>query len=91
MAPFVAQAALPDWHPHWDVWLILFVLGFSYVYAIRRIAPHLALTGPPVTAPPESPSSTRTRSISWMNGCGIGVFSSGTACRSISAEGHLMS
>ena len=49
MIPFVAQAALPGWHPHWDVWIVVLLLGFSYAYAIRRIAPHLNLDGPAVT------------------------------------------
>ena len=49
MLPFVAQAAIPSWHPHWDVWAVLFVFGFGYAYAVRRIGPHMNLTGPIVT------------------------------------------
>lgn len=45
----VAQAPIPAWHPHWDVWALLFVLAFGYTYAIRRIAPRLDLSEPPVT------------------------------------------
>ena len=45
----IAQAAIPAWHPHWDVWAILFVLGFGYAFAIRRIGPHMKLTEPVVT------------------------------------------
>jgi putative membrane protein len=45
----MAQAAVPSWHPHWDVWALLFVLGFGYAYAVRRIGPHMNLTGPVVT------------------------------------------
>ena len=45
----MAQAAVPSWHPHWDVWALLFVLGFGYAYAVRRIGPYMNLTGPVVT------------------------------------------
>lgn len=27
------------WHPHVDVWLVLFVLGFGYWFAVTRLAP----------------------------------------------------
>lgn len=33
---------IPAWHPHYDVWAIVFVLGFGYWYAHRRIKPHVA-------------------------------------------------
>ncbi|MDH3498510.1 MAG: cytochrome c oxidase assembly protein [Acidimicrobiia bacterium] len=40
------------WHPHFDVWAVLAVLGFGYWYSIKRIAPRVL--GPeeaPVTRP----------------------------------------
>ncbi len=42
MPSFVAQAALPEWHPHLDVWAVVLILGGGYAYAVRRIAPHVA-------------------------------------------------
>ena len=39
------QAATIDevlaWHPHFDVWALLFVLGFGYWFATKRLAPHV--------------------------------------------------
>ncbi len=29
------------WHPHWDVWLVVGLLAFSYGYAHLRIRPHI--------------------------------------------------
>ena len=40
---------IPSWHPHPDVWAFVFVLGFGYWYAIRRIGPYLDVEGPLVT------------------------------------------
>lgn len=39
---------LPAWHPHFDVWAIMFILGSGYWYADRRIKPHVSplLPGP---------------------------------------------
>lgn len=48
MSGYLAQAAIPDWHPHFDVWAIVFVLGFGYWYAVTRIGPHVT-TGPTTT------------------------------------------
>lgn len=47
MSSLVAQAALPSWHPHLDVWAVVFVLGVGYAYAVRRIAPHVEGAVPP--------------------------------------------
>jgi putative membrane protein len=33
---------LPAWHPHFDVWLVVFVLAYGYWYADRRLRPVLA-------------------------------------------------
>ena len=49
MPSIAAQAAFPTWHPHLDVWAVLFILGFGYAYAVRRIGPHLRLRDPVVT------------------------------------------
>ena len=40
---------IPAWHPHPDVWAFVFLLGFGYWYAVRRIGPHLGVEGPLVT------------------------------------------
>ena len=49
MSLFAAQAEIPAWHPHWDVWAVVFILAFGYTYAIRRIGPHLTRAQPVVT------------------------------------------
>ncbi len=40
---------IPAWHPHPDVWAFVFLLGFGYWYAVRRIGPYLDVEGPLVT------------------------------------------
>jgi len=40
---------IPAWHPHFDVWAFVLVVGFGYVYIIRRVGPHLNADGPLVT------------------------------------------
>lgn len=40
---------LPPWHPHYDVWLIVFALAYGYWYADRRIRPLLAPDAAPAT------------------------------------------
>ncbi len=39
---------IPPWHPHYDLWLVLFILGFGYWYANMRIRLRVAprLDGP---------------------------------------------
>ena len=32
---------MPSWHPHYDLWVLLFVLGVGYWYANVRIRPEL--------------------------------------------------
>lgn len=39
---------LPAWHPHLEVWILVGTLAGAYLYAIRRIGPHLAKGGQPV-------------------------------------------
>ncbi len=52
---------LPPWHPHYDVWVIVFVLAYGYWYADRRLRPVLA---------PEAPQATAGQKWQWY----IGVF-----------------
>ena len=33
------QAGFPSWHPHWDVWALVLVLGVGYWYATTRFRP----------------------------------------------------
>jgi len=37
---------LPSWHPHFDVWGVLFVLGLGYWYANQRMRPVIAPGSP---------------------------------------------
>ena len=37
---------IPAWHPHYDVWALVFLLGFGYWYANVRIRPHVASSRP---------------------------------------------
>jgi putative membrane protein len=39
---------MPGWHPHFDVWIVLGLVGYSYWYYQRRIA---RLLSPPVSPP----------------------------------------
>jgi putative membrane protein len=39
----------PPWHPHFDVWLVVFLLGYGYWYADRRLRQVLAPEAPPAT------------------------------------------
>jgi putative membrane protein len=41
---------MPPWHPHFDLWLLVFVLGFGYWYADKRLRPLIAPGAPPATA-----------------------------------------
>ena len=40
---------IPAWHPHPDVWAVVFVLAFGYWRAIRRIGPLAGVEGPLAT------------------------------------------
>jgi putative membrane protein len=40
---------LPAWHPHFDVWLVVFVLAYGYWYADRRLRPVIAPDAPKAT------------------------------------------
>lgn len=40
---------LPAWHPHFDLWLLVFVLGFGYWYADKRLRPLIAPAAPRAT------------------------------------------
>ncbi len=33
------QAGFPPWHPHWDVWALVLLLGGGYWYATTRLRP----------------------------------------------------
>jgi putative membrane protein len=48
--PAASMSDVLAWHPHFDVWALLFVLGFGYWYAIRRIAPHVVPEGEQVVS-----------------------------------------
>ncbi len=40
------MALLPEWHPHYDLWALLFFLGVGYWYANTRIRPVIAKAVP---------------------------------------------
>jgi putative membrane protein len=44
-----AQAGIPTWHPHWDVWALVFILGGGYWFAVTRIGPLVVGRGNAVT------------------------------------------
>lgn len=52
-----------EWHPHPDVWMLLILLGGSYVYAIRRLARSHAPVG--------APAATQWQKTAFF--CGLGA------------------
>ncbi len=48
---------LPPWHPHLDLYLLVFVLGYGYWYADARLRPLLA---------PEAPAATKGQRWQWF-------------------------
>ncbi|MXZ07783.1 MAG: cytochrome c oxidase assembly protein [Acidimicrobiia bacterium] len=40
---------IPAWHPHYDVWAFVLVVGYGYLHTIRRIGPALGVPKPRVT------------------------------------------
>lgn len=59
---------MPAWHPHFDVWAVVFILGFGYWYANRRIKP--------VVAPNEANPTHRQR-WQWFGGVTLLLIVSG--------------
>ena len=53
---------LPAWHPHVGIWAVIFIAGFGYWYADRRLRPVMA----PSAAPP-----TRTQWWQWYLAVGL--------------------
>jgi len=53
---------IPAWHPHYDLWALVFVLGFGYWYANTRIRPHTA---------PGAPGPTRRQWLQWFGGLAL--------------------
>jgi cytochrome c oxidase assembly factor CtaG len=47
---------LPPWHPHYDVWLLVFLLAYGYWYADRRLRPVIA---------PDQPGATTGQKWQW--------------------------
>jgi putative membrane protein len=47
---------LPAWHPHFDVWVVVFLLAYGYWYADRRLRPLVA---------PDSPGATTGQKWQW--------------------------
>jgi putative membrane protein len=59
---------IPAWHPHPDVYLVLFVLGFGYWFANSRIRRHVA---------PSKPGPTRRQWVQWYGGLAVMWIASG--------------
>lgn len=53
---------IPTWHPHYDLWALVFVLGLGYWYANIRIRRH---------HPPPSPGPTIRQWWQWYLGLGL--------------------
>ena len=54
--------AIPAWHPHYELYALIFILGFGYWYANTRIRPHAA---------PGAPGPTRRQWWQWYGGLGV--------------------
>jgi putative membrane protein len=58
---------IPPWHPHYDVWALVFVLAFGYWYANARTRRHVA---------PKADGPTRNQWWQWYGGLAlIAIFS----------------
>ena len=68
---------LPAWHPHPDVYLVLFVLGFGYWFANKRLKPHLA---------PAKPGPTTRQWWQWYGGLAVMWMASGWPIHDIGEE-----
>ena len=53
---------LPDWHPHYDLWALVFVLAVGYWYTNTRIRPHAA---------PGAPGPTTRQWWQWYGGLAL--------------------
>lgn len=59
---------VPAWHPHYDVWAIIFVLGVGFAYANVRLRPLIA---------PLMPGPTRRQWQQWYAGVALMLVVSG--------------
>jgi len=68
---------IPDWHPHFDVWALIFVLGFGYWYADVRIRTQAVSVGP---------GPTRRQWWQWYSGLALMWLVSGWPLHDIGEE-----
>ena len=68
---------LPTWHPHYDLWALIFILGVGYWYANVRIRPHLA---------PGAPGPTSRQWWQWYLGLALMWLVSGWPIHDIGEE-----
>ena len=68
---------IPVWHPHYDVWALLLVLGVGYWYANSRLHPHLARS---------MPGPTRRQWWQWYLGLALMWLASGWPLHDIGAQ-----
>jgi putative membrane protein len=59
---------LPAWHPHYEVWLLVFVLAYGYWYADRRLRPIVA---------PGAPAASTAQKLQWYGAVAFLWFVSG--------------
>lgn len=59
---------IPAWHPHVDVWVVAFLLGYGYWFANTRIRRHIA---------PDSEGPTNRQKLQWFGGVGLMLAVSG--------------
>lgn len=68
---------IPQWHAHYDVWAVVFVLGFGYWFANSRIRKHHA---------PSSPGPTTRQWWQWYSGVALMWLMSGWPIHDIAEQ-----
>ncbi len=68
---------IPTWHPHFDLWILLFILGFGYWYVNVRIRAHTI---------PATPGPTQRQWWQWYMALALMWFVSGWPLHDIGEE-----
>ncbi|MGH8946880.1 MAG: cytochrome c oxidase assembly protein [Acidimicrobiia bacterium] len=69
---------IPAWHPHYDLWALVFVLGAGFWYANTRMRPHLA---------PGAPGPSTRQWIQWYGALALILAFSGWPLHDIGEQG----
>lgn len=72
---------IPAWHPHYDLWALIFVLGVGYWYANTRVRPRLSRS---------MPGPTRRQWWQWYSGLGLMLAVSGWPVHDIGEQSLFM-